>query len=117
VTWDLIESLDLPASLLHQARSLEHLGIPDRAWPRTAALDVVARLEGTPIAVLGGHVLIRTDKDLRHNYDNWHSDPRPNESFADYASRSQVDGRTYISQYPDRPPEPFFTLVLANRLR
>ena len=110
---DLIQSLKLPAALVHQARSLEHLGVSEQAWPRAAVLEVIDHLGGQPIAVLAGHVLVRRDQRLTHNYDNWHSDRNPYETFPEFASRSQREARAYVSRYPIVSPEPFFTLVLS----
>jgi len=100
MTLGIIESLQLPPALLGQARSLEHLGLSEHAWPREAATSIVRALHARQIAVLGGDVLTSFPSGLKHSSEGWHSDPRPNEHFADYAARSQDETLSYLDSLP-----------------
>ncbi|SRR6266566_3183150 len=108
----IFDTLDLSDELRARARPLDEIGVNETAWPKTAALELLERLHGQPIAVLGSDVLRPGATTLAYNWDNWHSDQRPHESFGDYAARSQRDAVKYISDYSAQ--DSHFVLVLQR---
>lgn len=93
--------------------SLQQLGLDDIALPRADALIALELLQQQSVPILGGDVyVVRGDRtELAHA--NWHSDPRADESRADYVARSCQDARTYIAAYPHRDGEtPVFVIVV-----
>ena len=117
MTEPLLRSLQLPDALLQRARTLDHLGVGERAWPRDAAIAIIRHLRSQGVAVLGGDVLSDENGTLRHNYANWHSDPRPAEAYSEFALRSQEEALAYLEQYPSTGPTPWFVLVLTASFR
>ena len=93
--------LPLPDALRAAAIPLDHLGVLEVAWTREKALEVVATLEGTTWAILGGDVLVQRSGAYWHSYDTWHSDPAPDELCLDFVPRSHRETRSYIEASSD----------------
>jgi hypothetical protein len=100
-----------------QGRSLSAIGSEGLAWPRAAALEILRRLRGKGIAVLGGDVVQVEDQRLRRTSDNWHSEPAHAEPFTAYAERSVAESEAFILDYREAGPGFCYVLVLADRLR
>ena len=110
---DLYKQLGLPDVLRATAEPLDELGVEELAWPRLSALEVVARLRGSGIAVLGGDVLEKGPDGLHYTYSNWHLEPRSDESFEVFAERSHESARAYIQKHPAGSAESYYVLVLS----
>lgn len=106
----------IPKSLLSQARSLEHLGLKEVAWPRHVVLDVLQAVQTAGAAILGGDVYAEESGVLRSTFEGWHSDRSRGEPLPRFAQRSWKDAREYISRYPTAPHRDlYFVLVLDDQ--
>jgi hypothetical protein len=97
-----------------KGRPLPELGVRF-ALGRADALDGIAALAGSAVAIAGGDVIRLESGRPQYTYDNWHADRREAESLADYLKRSWETARAYVRQYPD--PEDgtiLYDLVVAE---
>lgn len=94
--------------------SLQDIGIEDIALNREDAIFAIDLLRQSAIPILGGDVYIRNSGRIDHAYANWHSDPKANETRDQFAERSCLEARRYVSDYPLSEAVPFFSLVLAK---
>lgn len=113
---DPLRTLDLPAYLMAEGRSLAAIGLKGVAWPRTAALEILGHLRGKGIVVLAGDVLRVEGDTPRHTYDNWRAQPAHGEPFSAYAERSVSQAEAYIRGYREAGPGYCYALVLTERL-
>jgi hypothetical protein len=106
------ESLPISDELKSSAIRLEHeAGV---AWPRAEALAVVAQLDSSIWAILGGDVLKRRGVGYTHTYDSWHSDPARGEKCPEFVARSHRETRGYIERFPETTSEGVaYSLVFA----
>ena len=103
--------LPVPQALRDSAIALDHLGVCEVAWSRRDALQIVDALRETAWAILGGDVLVHRDGAFAYSYDNWHSDPQPEEVAHDFIARSHRETRDYIARYPEKELPIAYVLV------
>jgi hypothetical protein len=98
-----------------KGRSLQDIGVGGCAFAKADALDAVASLVGSQVAIAGGDVLSVASGRPRYTYDNWYVDRRDDESLEDYLARSWVAAERYIREYPDpQDGTILYALVLAE---
>jgi len=106
----------IPKSLLSQARSLEHLGLKEVAWPRGVVLEVLQAVQSSGAAILGGDVYADEGGVLLSRFEGWHCDRSRGESLPRYVRRSWKEARDYIGRYPTAPHrDMYFVLVVDNQ--
>ena len=103
----------LPETLLLRAKSLESLVLQENAWTKNDALELLAQLEGTDVAVLGGDVYSVSSGRLEPSYESWFCERRPREGLFAYAERSQQKAKAFLRAFPDLS-EALFALVLSQ---
>lgn len=87
--------------LSNSGHSLQEIGVAGVALTRQNALDAVASLKGTQVAISGGDVLRVVEGKLRYTKDNWYIQRLSNEDIGAYISRSHEKAKRYIKSYPD----------------
>lgn len=93
--------------------SLINPGSREIALPRDVALQTVAALRGSDVAVLGGDALTSVNGQLEYTGDNWHCAKREGEDSAAFAARSLDAAAAYVSLFG--PEEKIlFVLVLEG---
>jgi len=101
---------EIPRELALLAVEIGGLEEGEGAWTRLDALKVLGSLAGTLVAVdsvtlfaptPGGHA--PTDK-------AWYGDRRPNEPDPDYARRTQVGARQFITDHPGEHDAQLFVI-------
>ena len=92
--------------------SLRELGIADFALNRKDAISAIELLQTSAIPILGGDVYNQKANHIELAYANWHSEPTKNESRGQFAERSCIESKQYITDYPVSDAVPFFGLVL-----
>lgn len=92
---------EIPPALLSRAIDLSHLHVAEVAWLRKDAVEIVKKLQGRNIAILGGDVLRKTDDLFEYDYNNWFIDRKQNESSEAYAVRSLEHAEAYLRKFPD----------------
>jgi hypothetical protein len=112
--------LDLPSEIPEALRSvgvsLERLGLDGIAWSRDDALQVIASLDGTIIAVTEGEVFTSERWGLLPAGEAWSCDRIRNESTFDYAARSQERAASFIEEYQhEGPADVFFALQFSDQ--
>ena len=95
--------------------SLRELGIADTALTREDAILAADLLREAATPILGGDVYIKTQVGIEIAYANWHSDPRLNETRSQFADRSCLAAKRYITAYPSSGTTPMFGLVVERR--
>ena len=90
-----------PEGLRDKAVSLEVIGLNEVAWPKTIAIEILERLQGTDAAALGGDVYRLKGSRPTPDYDNWYSERHPDETLESYTRRSREEALKYIRSYPD----------------
>jgi Immunity protein 40 len=113
---DPVSELDLPTTLVAQARSFSAPAARTAAWPRAAVLEILPYLRKRSIAVLGGDVVRLSEGEGSYTHDNWHTEPAHGEAFADYARRSIEATEQYITRYSEPGPGHYYILLLADHL-
>jgi len=103
----------VPEALSSRATSLESLGLQEVAWTKSDALELLAQLEGSAVAVLGGDVYSMSSGRLKPANENWSCERRSREGLQAYAERSQQVAVAFLRAYPDLP-EALFALVLSQ---
>jgi len=102
----------VPPSLRSRAIRLDHLHVAEVAWTRADALAVVDALRDSDAAILGGDVLVNSERGYVHNYDDWYSEPAPDEGCRAFAARSRREARSYLASYAATGEQPHaFILV------
>ena len=93
--------------------SLINPGSREIALPQNLALDTVAALRGSDVAVLGGDALTTVNGRLEYTGDNWHCARREGEDSATFVARSLDTAAAYVSLFG--PEEKIlFVLVLEG---
>ncbi len=99
---------------MSKAIDLQSIGVKNMAWYHSDVLEVIANLDKSSCAILGGDVLSLQDGELKHNYDNWHSEQQDAETWQKYAKRSRDESKDYVNNYPD-PNDKTIAYVLVFR--
>ena len=95
--------------------SLQELGLREVALLQADALRAIEVLSASAIPILGGDVYFRRGQHVEPAYANWHADPRPGETRADFAVRSCKHSAKYVGGFPIRADvTPVFVLVIAR---
>lgn len=101
--------------LSKSGRSLQEIGAAGVALTRQYALDAVASLKGSQVAILGGDVLRVVDGKLRYTRDNWYIQRLSGEDIWAYISRSHEKAEAYIRSYQDTEDgSVFYELVISE---
>ena len=103
--------LTLPGQLVQAGVDLHEFGVHETAWSRSDALAVIGHLTERDVPVLGGDV-VSSVRPLTYANANWHTERLPNETAAQYATRSQRESREYIEGYSKDTA--WFVLVLGE---
>lgn len=82
-------------------RPLEEIGVRGVALTRRFALDAVASLKGTQVAIAGGDVLAIVGGKPRYTGDNWYVRRLQDEDVFTYVARSHEKAANYIRNYQD----------------
>lgn len=95
--------------------SLSMLGLRERALSRADALTAVDLLKAARTPILGGDVYFDRGGAVENAYSNWYVEKRLSESYAEFALRSCIESRAYISTFPGSPDATLlFVLVLSD---
>jgi hypothetical protein len=97
-------------------RSLEEIGVRGVALTRRFALDAVASLRGTQVAVVGGDVLVVDGGKPRYTGDNWYVQRLQDEDVFAYIARSHAKAANYISNYRDPEDGSVLYAIVASEL-
>lgn len=104
----------LPKDLLDAAVDLREIGTNQLAWPREAAVRVVAQLAGHGLAILGGDVLVIEGGRPAYTYDNWYV---PKKEAADpweeYVAGAREKATSYITRYDERERRIVYSAVFV----
>ena len=92
--------------------SLRGLGINDVAFNREDATLALDLLQASATPILGGDVYSQRAARIELAYANWHSEPKSNETRAQFAERSCLEAKRYIADYPLSDAVPLFGFVL-----
>ena len=92
--------------------SLHQMGIGEVALCREEAIRATDLLLASAIPILGGDVYLKNSMRIELAYANWHSDPRSDETHAQFVERSCSEAKRYIIDFPPSATTPIFTLVL-----
>jgi len=92
--------------------SLGEFGISDVPLNREDAVRAIELLQASFTPILGGDVYVRRLDGIELAYANWHSDPTATETHAQFAERSCLEAKRYISEYPLSEEIPIFGLVI-----
>jgi len=105
----------LSEDLIVRAFPLDDLGVSELAWSQADALLVVAGLEDSDVAILGGDVYCKMLSGILPMAENWACERRSSESLKEYAMRSRREARSYIQSFPTSTREgTLFVLVLCE---
>ena len=85
--------------------SLENYELNDLAWTKEDALALIDSIINDEIGILGGDVCKITSSHLEFLYDNWSCEIDENELKEKYYSRSKIESKKYIENYPVNPEE------------
>ena len=94
---------------------LNQLGIEEIALSRHDALRAIGFLESDLIPILGGDVYYRSGSKIEVAYDNWHSDPVPEETQSDFLRRGWKTAREYIEAFPERQGVDLLFVLVVDR--
>jgi len=94
--------------------SLESPGLTEIALSRADAILAIDLLLSASIPILGGDVYFKKDTGIESAYANWHSDPMEGEDRNDFVSRSCLETKDYIENFPSTEPMPVFVLVIDS---
>ena len=105
----------LSKDLLDAAVDLREIGVNQLAWPREAAVRVVAQLAEHGLAILGGDVLVIEGGRPAHTYDNWYV---PKKEAADpwegYVAGARETATSYITRYDERERRIVYSPVFVS---
>lgn len=102
-----------PATVLAKARPITTFGV-DLSWPVSAAREVIASLEGTSTAILGGDVYVNDNNTWEVAIPNWDSEIRAGEPWQNYAARSRDDSIKFLNEHYANK-NAWFVLVVASK--
>ena len=94
--------------------SLGEFGISDVALNCEDALRAIELLQASFTRILGGDVYVRKSDRIELAYANWHSDPTATETHDQFAERSCLEAKRYISEYPLSEAVPIFGLAIEE---
>jgi len=97
-------------------RSLQDIGVAGVGLSRQHALDAVASLKGTQVAISGGDVLRLRDGRPRYSGDNWYVQRLAGEDLAAYVSRTHEKADTYIRNYQDAEDGSVLYVIVISEL-
>ena len=101
--------------LERRGRSLEALGLAERAVGREDALRAVDLVESERGTILGGDVYVEDGGRIESAYANWYSERRDDEPTESFATRTCAESRSYIARYPNPPQgQVLFVLVVTE---
>jgi hypothetical protein len=103
----------LERRVLRRSVTLSALGVEEVAWTETDARLVVAALQDSHWAILGGDVLRIGANAPEYTYDSWHSGPRDGETPREFVERTHTETLQYIDAYPNRESH-LYTLVCSR---
>jgi hypothetical protein len=92
--------------------SLRSLGVAETALRREDAILATSLLRRASIPILGGDVYFKKDTRIESAYANWHSDPMTNEDDDSFVTRSCLESKNYIENFPSTEDTPIFVLVI-----
>lgn len=106
----------IPEDLRPRARSLsDDVGVDEFAWDKDTALELVKRLAGANMSVLGGDVYVEEAGRLRPAYANWACERARSEDLSEFAKRSCAKAKRYLESYSDDPSQrTFYVLVVSG---
>ncbi|WP_171160105.1 Imm40 family immunity protein [Usitatibacter palustris] len=93
---------------------LSSTGFADAAWPIERGEAVVAALQGSGFAVLGGDLLLGSANALEHTYDSWSCDIAKGEPWSDYVTRSCANAILYLTKM-QKQSKLWFTVVVMQK--
>ena len=94
--------------------SLQSPGLTEIALSRADAILAIDLLLSASILILGGDVYFKKDTGIESAYANWHSDAMEGEDRKDFVSRSYLETKDYIDNFPSTEPMPVFVLVIDS---
>jgi len=101
--------------ILARGRSLQDHGLNETGLSKTDALEAAGVLREAGMPILGGDVW-QWDPAKLGWAGNWCSEPKPGESWEDYAERSCQETVSYIERLPISPEDDLiFVLVIPFR--
>ena len=106
---------NLPADIADEAILLDRgWGTFEDAWTRASVRTIVEFLRNTDVVILGGDVMRRDERGIRHTYDSWHYNPNAHDAAVVSVSESHAAARDYVDSYPD-PEDGTILFVLVFR--
>ena len=105
----------LSEDLLDAAVDLQEIGTNQLAWPREAAVRVVAHLAEHGLAILGGDVLVIEGGRPAYTYDNWYvPKKKPADPWEEYVAGARETATSYITKYNERERRIVYSLVFVS---
>jgi Immunity protein 40 len=96
--------------------SLISKGVNEYAWDRQDALSVVAAATNAGLPILGGDVWQQdVSERWRPTHQNWYSERRPNESPADYVSRSRAEALAFLNRHAEPAGQTIRYVVVVGK--
>ena len=92
--------------------SLESVGVNNYAFSKQHALDLLDLLSANGAGVFGGDVYLVENGKPELTYDNWCTDPEPEEDDKFFCSRSILESKEYVKKYPN--PDAYFTITIHD---
>ena len=80
------------------------------------ALEALNLLQGCPVAVLGGDVLSDSSGKLAYIHEDWYCERLPGEVPMDFARRSQINARDFITGLEKRGDRSLFVVLVHSEL-
>ena len=92
----------LTPDLIRQALPLDDiLGVFEDGWSQANVREILERLTGSSVIVLGSEVIVRDGPKMSYTGDNWNYDPVLSLYRSENASRSYARALEYLDRYPD----------------
>ncbi|MCG8422127.1 MAG: Imm40 family immunity protein [Proteobacteria bacterium] len=105
----------IPEDLRPRARSLsDDVGVDEFAWDRSTALELVTRLAGAGVSILGGDVYVEEAGRIRPTYANWACERTPNEELSAFTERSTAEAKRYLESYMEAPGQQTFYVFVVS---
>lgn len=93
--------------------SLESIGVNGIAYTKSEALRIAEEYYNSNIPILGGHVYLFNNGNIKPTYDNWYCNRNNSETSYEYVVRSYQVACDYIKKYPDNA-NIFFSIVKGH---
>ncbi len=104
----------LEDKILKNSISLKKYSLNDLAWDQKSALHMLDSILNEDLGVLGGDVYQLTAKGLVSNGENWFSKPHEEEERNAFFTRSKIEAKKYIQEYPvDEGDNTVFAIVFT----